>query len=46
MKLVLYVIMTETLAMTDLFSFQIEDEMIQCLVCEDWFHGRVRDFKN
>lgn len=21
--------------------FQIEDEMIQCIVCEDWFHGRV-----
>lgn len=21
--------------------FQIEDEMIQCIICEDWFHGRV-----
>ena len=24
-----------------LFQFQIEDEMIQCCVCEDWFHSRV-----
>lgn len=22
-------------------TFQIEDEMIQCIICEDWFHGRV-----
>jgi hypothetical protein len=19
----------------------IDDEMIQCVVCEDWYHGRV-----
>lgn len=23
------------------FSVQVEDEMIQCVVCEDWLHGRV-----
>ena len=23
------------------FWFQVEDEMIQCVVCEDWLHGRV-----
>lgn len=22
--------------------FQIEDEMLQCIVCEDWYHSRVR----
>ena len=21
---------------------EIDDEMIQCVVCEDWYHGRVR----
>ena len=21
---------------------QVEDEMIQCIICEDWYHGRVR----
>jgi len=21
-----------------------EDEMIQCVVCEDWYHGKVKGF--
>ena len=25
-----------------LFSMQVEDDMIQCCICEDWFHSRVR----
>jgi len=25
----------------ELTLFQIEDEMIQCIICEDWYHGRV-----
>lgn len=30
------------LTVTNIFSFfQIEDEMIQCIICEDWYHGRV-----
>ena len=24
-----------------LVCFKIEDEMIQCIVCEDWYHSRV-----
>lgn len=24
-----------------MFCLQVPDEMIQCIVCEDWFHGRV-----
>ena len=22
--------------------FQDEDDMIQCIICEDWYHGEVR----
>ena len=25
----------------DACCVQVEDEMIQCVVCEDWLHGRV-----
>ena len=28
-----------------LLFFQVEDEMIQCIACEDWFHGLVCYFK-
>ena len=24
-----------------IFPPQVEDEMIQCIVCEDWYHSRV-----
>ena len=23
------------------YFLQIEDEMIQCVICEDWYHSRV-----
>lgn len=29
----------------DVLCVQVEDEMIQCVVCEDWLHGRVSDAK-
>ena len=31
--------------MSQYLFLQIEDVMIQCIICEDWFHGRVSQSK-